>query len=71
MLGLREMCFPSPQTNMPFLSIYLLALEQDMEYGTSVLQAVNTLQQQTFLQVRGQKGLPGAGGLGVAEVALL
>ncbi|NXA55865.1 HMHA1 protein, partial [Nothocercus julius] len=35
---------------MPFLSIYLLALEQDMEYGTSVLQAANTLQQQTFLQ---------------------
>ncbi|NXH39796.1 HMHA1 protein, partial [Dicaeum eximium] len=45
-----EMCFPSPQTNMPFLSIYLLALEQDMEHGTSVLQAANTLQQQTFLQ---------------------
>ncbi|NXM87097.1 HMHA1 protein, partial [Oenanthe oenanthe] len=48
-LRLREMCFPSPQTNMPFLSIYLLALEQDMEHGTSVLQAANTLQQQTFL----------------------
>ncbi|NXK66835.1 HMHA1 protein, partial [Sylvietta virens] len=45
-----EMCFPSPQTNMPFLSIYLLALEQDMEHGTSVLQAANTLQQHTFLQ---------------------
>ncbi|NXC10286.1 HMHA1 protein, partial [Orthonyx spaldingii] len=40
----------SPQTNMPFLSIYLLALEQDMEHGTSVLQAANTLQHQTFLQ---------------------
>ncbi|XP_010223535.1 PREDICTED: minor histocompatibility protein HA-1 [Tinamus guttatus] len=38
------------ETSMPFLSIYLLALEQDMEYGTSVLQAANTLQQQTFLQ---------------------
>ncbi|NXA42966.1 HMHA1 protein, partial [Eudromia elegans] len=35
---------------MPFLSIYLLALEQDMEYGTAVLQAANTLQHQTFLQ---------------------
>lgn len=58
-LGLREMCFPSPQTNMPFLSIYLLALEQDMEHGTSVLQAALTLQHQTFLQVRGQKVLPG------------
>ncbi|XP_056368403.1 rho GTPase-activating protein 45 isoform X1 [Oenanthe melanoleuca] len=39
----------SQETNMPFLSIYLLALEQDMEHGTSVLQAANTLQQQTFL----------------------
>ncbi|KFV77652.1 Minor histocompatibility protein HA-1, partial [Struthio camelus australis] len=38
------------QTSMPFLSIYLLALEQDMEYGTSVLQAASTLQHQTFLQ---------------------
>ncbi|KFQ28720.1 Minor histocompatibility protein HA-1, partial [Merops nubicus] len=38
------------QTNMPFLSIYLLALEQDMEHGTSVLQAATTLQNQTFLQ---------------------
>lgn len=65
-LRLREMCFPSPQTNMPFLSIYLLALEQDMEHGTSVLQAANTLQQQTFLQVRGQKVLPGTGAPGVA-----
>lgn len=49
----------SQETNMPFLSIYLLALEQDMEHGTSVLQAANTLQHQTFLQVRGQKVLPG------------
>ncbi|XP_052521385.1 rho GTPase-activating protein 45 isoform X3 [Tympanuchus pallidicinctus] len=38
------------ETSMPFLSIYLLALEQDMEYGTSVLQTVTTLQHQTFLQ---------------------
>ncbi|NXM19073.1 HMHA1 protein, partial [Ploceus nigricollis] len=45
-----EMCFSSLQTSMPFLSIYLLALEQDMEHGTSVLQAATTLQQQTFLQ---------------------
>ncbi|NXC42037.1 HMHA1 protein, partial [Penelope pileata] len=49
-LGLRAVCCPLLQTSMPFLSIYLLALEQDMEYGTSVLQTVNTLQQQTFLQ---------------------
>ncbi|KAM6041499.1 rho GTPase-activating protein 45 isoform 2-T3 [Chlamydotis macqueenii] len=40
----------SQETNMPFLSIYLLALEQDMEHGVSVLQAANTLQHQTFLQ---------------------
>ncbi|XP_008937510.1 PREDICTED: minor histocompatibility protein HA-1, partial [Merops nubicus] len=40
----------SQETNMPFLSIYLLALEQDMEHGTSVLQAATTLQNQTFLQ---------------------
>ncbi|NWU84783.1 HMHA1 protein, partial [Onychorhynchus coronatus] len=46
----EAMCFAISQTNMPFLSIYLLALEQDMEHGTSVLQAANTLQHQTFLQ---------------------
>ncbi|NXD72039.1 HMHA1 protein, partial [Eolophus roseicapillus] len=39
-----------PPANMPFLSIYLLTLEQDTEHATSVLQAANTLQQQTFLQ---------------------
>ncbi|XP_062366237.1 rho GTPase-activating protein 45 isoform X2 [Cinclus cinclus] len=39
----------SQETNVPFLSIYLLALEQDVEYGTSVVQAANTLQHQTFL----------------------
>ncbi|NWT46349.1 HMHA1 protein, partial [Chroicocephalus maculipennis] len=49
-LGLRMVPFLVWQTSMPFLSIYLLALEQDMEHGTSVLQAANTLQQQTFLQ---------------------
>ncbi|NWZ25727.1 HMHA1 protein, partial [Asarcornis scutulata] len=47
---LRAVHFLLSQTSMPFLSIYLLALEQDMEYGTSVLQTVNTLQHQTFLQ---------------------
>uniref|UniRef100_A0A674GMZ8 Rho GTPase activating protein 45 n=1 Tax=Taeniopygia guttata TaxID=59729 RepID=A0A674GMZ8_TAEGU len=39
----------SQETSMPLLSIYLLALEQDMEHGISVVQAANTLQQQTFL----------------------
>ncbi|NXE14666.1 HMHA1 protein, partial [Lophotis ruficrista] len=48
--GLRAARFLVSQTNMPFLSIYLLALEQDMEHGVSVLQAANTLQHQTFLQ---------------------
>ncbi|XP_064031069.1 rho GTPase-activating protein 45 isoform X2 [Pogoniulus pusillus] len=53
--GLQKMANSCKQTisqeaNMPFLSIYLLALEQDMEHGTSVLQAANTLQNQTFLQ---------------------
>ncbi|KFQ51800.1 Minor histocompatibility protein HA-1, partial [Nestor notabilis] len=48
--GLRVVPFLLSQANMPFLSIYLLTLEQDMEHGTSVLQAANTLQQQTFLQ---------------------
>lgn len=38
------------ETYMPFLSIYSLALEQDGEYGCGVLQAANTLQNQTFLQ---------------------
>ncbi|NXR03194.1 HMHA1 protein, partial [Sagittarius serpentarius] len=46
----RVVRFLISQSNMPFLSIYLLALEQDMEHGTSVLQAANTLQHQTFLQ---------------------
>jgi len=55
--GLRAVCFLLSQTNMPFLSIYLLALEQDMEHGTSVLQAANTLQHQTFLQVSGRRAV--------------
>lgn len=37
---------------MPFLSIYSLALEQDMDYGAAVLQTAVTLQNHTFLQVR-------------------
>ncbi|XP_051894255.1 rho GTPase-activating protein 45-like [Pristis pectinata] len=36
--------------HVPFLSIYSLALEQDLEYGQSVMQGVNILQNQTFLQ---------------------
>ncbi|NXG64115.1 HMHA1 protein, partial [Hemiprocne comata] len=48
--GLRVVHLLISQANMPFLSIYLLALEQDMEHGMSVLQAASTLQHQTFLQ---------------------
>ncbi|XP_067824434.1 rho GTPase-activating protein 45-like isoform X2 [Heptranchias perlo] len=36
--------------HVPFLSIYSLALEQDLEYGHSVTQGINILQNQTFLQ---------------------
>ncbi|NXS92737.1 HMHA1 protein, partial [Jacana jacana] len=47
-LGLRVVPFLVSQSNMPFLSIYLLALEHDIEYGISFLHASNTLQQQTL-----------------------
>uniref|UniRef100_A0A8C3XA32 Rho GTPase activating protein 45 n=1 Tax=Cyanoderma ruficeps TaxID=181631 RepID=A0A8C3XA32_9PASS len=40
----------SQETNMPFLSIYLLALEHEMDHGASIVQAATTLQQQTLLQ---------------------
>lgn len=36
---------------MPLLSIYSLALEQDLEFGHGMVQAVGTLQTQTFMQV--------------------
>lgn len=36
---------------MPLLSIYLLALEQDLEFGHGMVQAASTLQTQTFMQV--------------------
>ncbi|KAM5238910.1 rho GTPase-activating protein 45 [Ctenodactylus gundi] len=38
------------EPHMPLLSIYSLALEQDLEFGHSMVQAVNTLQTQTFVQ---------------------
>lgn len=44
---------PPPQPHMPLLSIYSLALEQDLEFGHSLVQAVGTLQTQTFIQVGG------------------
>lgn len=36
---------------MPLLSIYALALEQDLEWGHGLVQAANTLQTQTYMQV--------------------
>uniref|UniRef100_A0A8C8YZB3 Rho GTPase-activating protein 45 n=1 Tax=Prolemur simus TaxID=1328070 RepID=A0A8C8YZB3_PROSS len=38
------------EPHMPLLSIYSLALEQDLEFGHSMVQAVGTLQTQTFMQ---------------------
>ncbi|XP_076977502.1 rho GTPase-activating protein 45 isoform X2 [Tamandua tetradactyla] len=45
-------CRPSvtQEPHMPLLSIYALALEQDLEFGHGMVQAANTLQNQTFLQ---------------------
>ncbi|XP_036625374.1 rho GTPase-activating protein 45 isoform X2 [Trichosurus vulpecula] len=38
------------EPHMPFLSIYSLALEQDMEFSHGMLQVVATLQNQTLMQ---------------------
>ncbi|XP_051028886.1 rho GTPase-activating protein 45 isoform X2 [Acomys russatus] len=38
------------EPHMPLLSIYALALEQDLEFGHGMVQAVGTLQTQTFMQ---------------------
>uniref|UniRef100_A0A8C9IP79 Rho GTPase activating protein 45 n=1 Tax=Piliocolobus tephrosceles TaxID=591936 RepID=A0A8C9IP79_9PRIM len=38
------------ELHMPLLSIYSLALEQDLEFGHGMVQAVGTLQTQTFMQ---------------------
>lgn len=40
-----------PQPHMPLLSIYSLALEQDLDFGHGMVQAAGTLQTQTFMQV--------------------
>ncbi|XP_063146790.1 rho GTPase-activating protein 45 isoform X3 [Candoia aspera] len=53
--GLQKIVNTCKQTinqepSMPFLSIYSLSLEQDMEYGLSSLQAANTLRTETYLQ---------------------
>lgn len=44
------------QPHMPLLSIYSLALEQDLEFGHGMVQAVGTLQTQTFMQVGCARG---------------
>ncbi|XP_015263126.1 PREDICTED: minor histocompatibility protein HA-1 [Gekko japonicus] len=38
------------ERDMPLLSIYSLALEQDLEYSTNCLQATNSLRMEAFLQ---------------------
>ncbi|CAH6779323.1 rho GTPase-activating protein 45 isoform X2 [Phodopus roborovskii] len=38
------------EPHMPLLSIYSLALEQDLDFGHGMVQAVGTLQTQTFMQ---------------------
>ncbi|XP_074060612.1 rho GTPase-activating protein 45 isoform X2 [Macrotis lagotis] len=53
--GLQKIVHSCKQTitqepHMPFLSIYSLALEQDMEFSHGMLQVVATLQNQTLMQ---------------------
>ncbi|XP_038167690.1 rho GTPase-activating protein 45 isoform X1 [Arvicola amphibius] len=53
--GLQKIVYNCRQSlthepNMPLLSIYALALEQDLEFGHGMVQAVGTLQTQTFMQ---------------------
>ncbi|XP_075758768.1 rho GTPase-activating protein 45 isoform X3 [Pelodiscus sinensis] len=53
--GLQKMVNSCKQTitqepHMPFLSIYSLALEQDVDYGITILQTAAALQNHTFLQ---------------------
>lgn len=51
---------------MPLQSIYSLALDQDLEFGQGLMQAVATLQNQTFVQVGCAGGGWGAGAAGCA-----
>lgn len=51
MLSHPSNCRPLQKPHMPLLSIYSLALEQDLEFGHGLVQAVITLQTQTFMQV--------------------
>lgn len=52
---------------MPLLSIYSLALEQDLEFGYGMVQAVGTLQTQTFMQVGCAREARLVGGAGVSH----
>lgn len=54
---------------MPLLSIYSLALEQDLEFGHGMVQAAGTLQTQTFMQV-GCTGGEVAAGWGMPPTSL-
>lgn len=58
------------QPHMPLLSIYSLALEQDLEFGHGMVQAVGTLQTQTFMQVSWARGEVGWAGMSPAGSAL-
>ncbi|XP_032990545.1 rho GTPase-activating protein 45 isoform X2 [Rhinolophus ferrumequinum] len=53
------------EPHMPLLSIYSLALEQDLEFGYGMVQAVGTLQTQTFMQVGCAREARLLGGAGV------
>ncbi|KAH0625760.1 hypothetical protein JD844_033980 [Phrynosoma platyrhinos] len=60
--GLQKMVNTCKQTitqepHMPFLSIYSLALEQDLEYALSSLHAATTLRMETFLQQEAENNL--------------
>ncbi|XP_072338150.1 rho GTPase-activating protein 45-like isoform X1 [Scyliorhinus torazame] len=52
LIKLIHTCKPSitQEYHVPFLSIYALALEQDLDSGHNMIQGVNTLQNKTFLQ---------------------
>ncbi|KAM3856017.1 rho GTPase-activating protein 45 isoform 2-T2 [Vipera latastei] len=45
------------EPSMPFLSIYSLSLEQDMEYSLSSLQAATTLRTETYMQQEAENNL--------------
>lgn len=54
---------------MPLLSIYSLALEQDLEFSHCMVQAVGTLHTQTLMQVCGRTGRRGGRCVGCGGAA--